>query len=25
VFYIMNKGIEYVNQKTYSDFQLRWI
>jgi len=23
VFYIMNKGIEYVNRKTYSDFQLR--
>ena len=25
MFFITNKGIEYVNQKTYSDFQLRWI
>lgn len=23
VFYLMNKGVEYVNQKTYSDFKLR--
>lgn len=23
VFYITSKGIEYVNQKTYSDFKLR--
>ena len=22
VFFIMNKGVEYVNRKTYSDFQL---
>ena len=25
IFYITNKGIEYVNKKTYSDFQLKWI
>ena len=23
VFYIMDKGVEYVNTKTYSDFQLK--